>query len=217
MLRSAAVEALAQRKAPSTQSVAQRALDDVYPRVRASAVAVLAKVPAAFDALSAKAREDKWFLVRRTALDELPDSAAARAWFVAELKDPIAIVRASAIRALARVGALEAWPKIEPALQNAEEYPEVIAEGVAYARALCARAAIPSLQLVVTRGLKPDAWSQDQELALLALEVISSFGGKDAEWAKARAASSLVPKGVQLAAAAATQKAGACAQQGPAL
>ncbi|HET8937348.1 MAG TPA: HEAT repeat domain-containing protein [Polyangiales bacterium] len=217
MLRSAAVEALAQRNAPSTQSVAQRALDDEYPRVRASAVGVLAKLPATFEMLSQKVLKDHWFLVRRTALDELPDSPDSRRWFVTELSDPIAIVRASAIRALARVGASESWSKIEPALQNPEEYPEVIAEAVSFSRALCVRAAIPGLRQVVTRGLKPDAWSVDQELALSALETLSAFGGADAEWAKSQASSSLVPKEVQLAAAAALKRAPACSQKGPSL
>jgi HEAT repeat protein len=217
MLRSAALEALAQRKAPSLQSVAQRALDDAYPRVRASAVAVLSKVPAAFDLLSQKARADKWFLVRRSALNELPDSPAARSWFLAELSDPIAVVRASAIRALARVGAIEAWPKIDPALQNPEEYPEVIAEAIAFSRALCVRAAVPGLRQVVTRGLKPEAWSADQELALAALETLNAFGGEDAEWAQKHASSPLVPKEVQLAAAAASKRPSACAPKGPSL
>lgn len=217
MLRSAALEALAQRKAPSTQSVAQRALEDKYPRVRASAVAVLSKSPASFELLSKKVLKDHWFLVRRTALDELPDSPDARRWFVTELADPIAVVRASAIRALTRVRAIESWPKIEPALQNPEEYPEVIAEAVAFAQTLCVRAAVPGLRQVVTRGLKPDAWSADQELALSALEAISAFGGEDAVWAHAQAASPLVPKEVQLAAAAALKRAPACAQKGPSL
>lgn len=217
MLRSAALEALALRKAPSLQSVAQRALDDAYPRVRASAVAVLSKLPESFELLSQKARADKWFLVRRSALDELPDSPGARAWFLAALSDPIAVVRASAIRALARVGARGAWPKIDPALQNPEEYPEVISEAVAFARALCVREAVPALRQVVSRGLKPDAWSADQELALSALEAVSAFGGEDAAWAQKQASSPLVPKEVQLAAAAALKRAPACAQKGPSL
>jgi hypothetical protein len=217
MLRSAALEALAQRKAPSLRGVAQHALDDVYPRVRASAVAVLSKLPEAFDVLSAKARQDTWFLVRRTALEKLPDSPAARSWFLAALSDPIAVVRASAIRALARVAAIDAWPKIDPALQNPEEYPEVIAEAVTFSRALCVRAAAPGLREVVTRGLKPEAWSADQELALAALEALSAFGGEDATWAQARAGSALVPKEVQLAAAAASKRPPACPQKGPSL
>jgi hypothetical protein len=217
MLRSAALEALAQRKAPSLQSVAQHALEDAYPRVRASAVAALSKLPATFETITKTVRQEHWFLVRRAALDELPDSPAARTWFTAELADPIAVVRASAIRALARVGANEAWSKIDPALQNPEEYPEVIAEAVAFSRALCVRAAIPGLQQVVARGLKPEAWSADQELALSALEAISTFGGEDAVWAQKRAASPLVPKEVQLAAAAATKRPPACAQKVPSL
>jgi tetratricopeptide (TPR) repeat protein len=217
MLRSSALEALAQRRAPKLQSVAERALDDDYPRVRAAAVTVLAKLPGTFDVLNQKARLDNWFLVRRTALEALPDSAQARRWFEASLADPIAVVRASAIHSLMRVGASEAWPKIDPALHNPEEYPEVIAEAVSFARALCVHDAVPGLREVVTRGLKPDAWSQDQELALAALETISAFGGDDARWAAAHATAPQVPKEVQLAAAAATKHPPACAPKGPSL
>jgi hypothetical protein len=127
------------------------------------------------------------------------------------------VVRASAIRALARVGALEAWPKIDPALQNPEEYPEVISEAVAFSRALCVHAAVPGLQQVVSRGLKPEAWSADQELALAALETLSAFGGEAAAWAQKRASAPVVPKEVQLAAAAAAKRPPACAPKGPSL
>lgn len=217
MLRSAALEALAERGAPAAEPTARRALEDEYPRVRASAVAVLSKSPGAFDLLSRKARADKWFLVRRSALDQLRDSPGARRWFLEALSDPIAVVRASALRALTRVRAVDAWPKVEPALQNAEEYPEVITEAIAFSRTLCVRESIPSLQMVATRGLKPDAWTEDQTLAFEALEALSAFGGEAAQWAHKRAKSSLIPESLQLPAATVTRQGPACAQEGPSL
>ena len=102
-------------------------------------------------------------------------------------------------------------------LQDPEAYPEVIREGIAFARTLCVRAAIPSLKAVVARGLKPDAWTEDQSLAFEAIEALSAFGGEAAQWARKRAASPMVPQSVQLPAAAAAQQGPACAQEGPSL
>jgi hypothetical protein len=84
---------------------------------------------------------------------------------------------------------------------------------VTLARALCVNASIPSLRAVVLRGLQPDAWSQDQELALSALEALSGFGGDAAAWARDHAVGPVIPKEVQLAAAAAVQRTSACKRQ----
>jgi hypothetical protein len=210
MLRAAALDALALRSRLLAEPLAEHALNDAYPRVRASAVAVLATQPQAFARLQKVVPEDRWFLVRRTALEKLPDSANARIWFVSALRDRAAVVRASAVAALRRVGDSAAWPEIKPLLDNAEEYPEVLAEGVSYARALCVTAAIPSLRGIAVRGLKHDAWSADQDLALSALDALSALGGEAAAWARDHANGPNVPKAVQLSAAAAAARTTAC-------
>ena len=68
----------------------------------------------------------------------------------------------------------------------------------------------PSLQGVVARGLQPDAWAPDQELALSALEALTSFGGGYAAWARDHAVGPLVPKELHDAAAHAAEKLGVC-------
>jgi hypothetical protein len=178
--------------------------------VRAVAVSVLAPLPGSVQHLSKSAREDEWFLVRQTALEKLPDGPESRRWFESALKDKTPVVRASAIAALARVRAAESWLQVQPLLDNAEEYPEVLAQGIGFARALCLAAAVPSLRKIVARGIQPDAWTADQDLALSALETLSAFGGEAAAWARDHAVGPTVPKEVQLAAAAAAKRPAAC-------
>jgi len=210
MLRSAAIEALHQRSRELGRRAAERALEDPYPRVRAMAVTVLAPLPESIVRLAKNVPEDEWFLVRQAALEKLPDSPQSRAWFESALQDRSPVVRASAIAALARVRAHTSWPHIQPLVDNAEEYPEVLAQGIAFARGLCLQAAAPSLRKLVVRGIAPDAWHADQELALSALETLSSFGGESAKWARDHAVGPSVPKEVQLAAAAAADRPGSC-------
>jgi HEAT repeat protein len=212
MLRAAALEALQARHSDAAERTARTALGDDYPRVRASALKVLASNSAELELLVKYAQEDKWFLVRAAALDALPDVPQARTVTLAALKDKTPAVRATAIRSLLRTHSVMAWPQIAPMLENAEEYPEVIAEGISFAKSLCVSAAVPSLKTVVKRGLQPDAWTPDQELALGAIDALSAFGGEAASWARDRAVGPLVPKQLHAAAAVAAQKGGICSK-----
>jgi HEAT repeat protein len=200
MLRSAALEALEARRTPAALPAAKAALSDSYPRVRARALRVLSGDRESVEVLAHYARKDEWFLVRAAALTALPDAAASRSAMLDALKDPSPIVRSAAIHALQRVHAADAWPSIEPLVANSEEYPDVIEAGVAFARALCLTRAGSTLQDVVKRGLRPEAWTADQELALGALEALTHLGGEYAKWAAQRTAAPIVPPSVRTAA-----------------
>ncbi|HEX7476560.1 MAG TPA: HEAT repeat domain-containing protein, partial [Polyangiales bacterium] len=197
MLRVAALQALAERHSAAAPSVATKALTDANPRVRSAALASLASAAGGVELLSKYARDDKWFLVRTAALDALPEGAGAEPVLRAALGDRAAVVRAAAVRGLRRVRSVAAWPAVAPHVENAQEYPEVIAEGIGFARALCVQDAAPALQGVVTRGLRPDAWGPDQELALGALETLGILGGKPGAWALEQARSPVVPPSVR--------------------
>lgn len=210
MLRTAALDALEARQTPAAVPAAKAALQDVYPRVRARALRVLANDRASVEDLVKYARKDEWFLVRAAALGVLPDESGGHAAMLDSLKDPSPVVRAAGIRALRRVHAKDGWAAIEPLVLNAEEYPDVIGEGVAFARALCVEAAAKTLQDVVKRGLRPNAWTADQELALGALEALTHLGGANAKWALQRSAAPVVPATIRTAATRAVNQLATC-------
>jgi HEAT repeat protein len=189
---------------------AKAALSDSDPRVRARALRLLGSDTASAAVLAEYARKDDWFLVRAAALNALPDGASSRSAMLELLRDPSPIVRGAAINALRRVKAADAWPAIQPLVANNEEYPDVIEAGVAYARALCLERAAPTLQDVVKRGLRPEAWTADQELALGALEALTHLGGEHAKWAVQRMAAPVVPPSVRAAAAKAAAQPQRC-------
>lgn len=213
MLRAAALEALERRNHVLGMHAATRALTDDYPRVRASAVTLLASSAHDFEPLQKTVQDDPWFLVRRAPLDKLPDSPAARAFFVEAISDRTPAVRAAAIAALRRVGAQNAWTDIAPLLEKSDELPEVIAEGITFARALCVGASSAALKTLVSRGLAPDAANADQELGLSALEALSALSGDAAIWARNHARGPNVPKAVQLTAAKAAARKGGCQRE----
>jgi hypothetical protein len=199
MLRDAALAALARSAAPNATETARAALADPYPRVRATALGVLAASPEGFELLAKASRDDKWFLVRIGALENLPVAPGSDAVLTAALADHTAVVRASAIRNARRLRVATAWSAIEPHVARADEYPEVIGEGVGFAKALCVQSSVTALQAVARRGLVPEAWAPDQELALAALDALVQLGGDAARWAGDQARSPLVPEPVRAA------------------
>jgi hypothetical protein len=82
------------------------------------------------------------------------------------------------------VGATQAWPAIAARLRDARESPEVVAEGIEFARKQCVTAAEPTLKQLVERAARPDANSVAKELGLQALEALSHLGGRAALWAR---------------------------------
>jgi hypothetical protein len=194
MLRAAALRALSTRNATAADATARKALDDAYPRVRSDALSVLAKGSDAIEVLSSSARKDLWFSVRVAALDNLPAKLADVTPLTAAVGDRSSPVRAAAIRALRRQHAASAWPVIAPHVADGTEYPEVIAEGIGFAKALCVTQAATELRDVVTRGLKPDAFPPDVDLALSALDALITLGGEHAAWAVARSNVPMVPE-----------------------
>lgn len=197
MLRAAALAALSARGATQAKQVATQALADPYPRVRTAALASLANGQDGVELLSRYARDDKWFLVRTAALDGLPKSPRAESTLRAALADKTAAVRAAAIAGLRRQAVISAWTAIAPHVEDPKEYPEVIGEGISFARVLCVADATAALEAVVVRGLKPEAWQPDQELALGALEALGMLGGSGGTWAADQANNPLVPAPVR--------------------
>jgi hypothetical protein len=97
-------------------------------------------------------------------------------------------------------------------LDDENEWPTVVTEAVQFARDLCIRDAAKPLLAVLRRGLKPNAWEPDVEVALVALEAVRHLGGDPAKSAIAMASSPAAPAGFKAAARLAEQQKPECSQ-----
>ncbi len=195
MLRAAALEALQQRNAPGLGSTAEAAIRDEYPRVRSAAVGAIGLAAKNHALLATHARKDLWPMVRAaavTALAEIDEPGTGDVLLDA-LGDPAKIVRAAAVRSLAGRKAKGTWKSVAERLQDEGEWPIVMAEAIGFARSLCLTDALPALRRVVNRGLEPDAWEKDVELAAQAIEAVAIIGGPEARTILKAAAAPTAP------------------------
>ncbi len=194
MLRAAAIQALAERAAAQRTAVASAALEsDPYPRVRAAASAALAKDPGSLALLAKHAGRDSWPLVRAAAVDALASQAQGEKALRQSVMDKAHRVRAAALRALAKAGARDAWALVEQRLNDPNEWVEVKTEGVKLAEALCIQQSADALLGLLRKGIRPDAWAPEADLALLAFEALGNLGGEAARKAVALASSPEAP------------------------
>jgi len=210
MLREAALRALARRNPEAAEVSAHAAQSDAAPRVRALAARVLVRSveqPSELAEVRQRVQHDEWFSVRQAPLEELPDSELSRAWLLDALNDPVPAVRLSAISGLSRLSAISAWPAIAEHVSDARESPEVAAQGIRFARALCAQAAVPTLQQVAQRATRPDATHADKERTAQALESLLHLGGQAAAWARTHPLDPTEERSLQLSAADASEPA----------
>jgi HEAT repeat protein len=210
MLRAAALEALAERKAAQGPQLATAALMDAYPRVRAAAATALAEHPETQKALAEHALRDRWPLVRAAALDAIAGQPGALPYLRKGVSDGARLARAAAIRGLTRVRSRQDWPLVKARIEDKEEWPEVLTEGIHFAGELCVTEARNSLLALVRRGMKPDAWAPDAELGLQAFEALQRLGGESAKSAIRLANSGAAPAAYRQAAEAPRGSAPTC-------
>jgi len=205
MLRAEALAALGARSSPALDGAARSALEDEYPRVRVTAATVLAGRRGTLRAVATLARRDPWPMVRGAATEALASVPDARPILLASLGDRAQSVRAAAVRALTARGDRSAAEAIGERLGDDDEWPEVIQASIAYARAVCVQSLVDPLVGVLRRGMRPNAWAPDVDLAVLAVQVLGVLGGEDAE-AAVRSASSPSADGAIRAAALVAQR-----------
>jgi hypothetical protein len=82
---------------------------------------------------------------------------------------------------------------VEKRLLDEGEWPVVMTEAVSFARRLCISRSAKTLRQVVDRGLKPEPWMPDVDLAALALETLVHIGAPEAESAIRAASSPAAP------------------------
>ncbi|MEC7521898.1 MAG: HEAT repeat domain-containing protein [Myxococcota bacterium] len=183
MLRAAAVQALERREAPDRLAVAQAALGDDYPRVRVQAVRILDQLDEGDDRLIELAGADSWPMVREAAVEALWSRPAGRDAVRRAARDRSPRVRTTAIRGLTRAGDEEAWPLVRARLADGDEWPQVTVAALRYVRTLCVEGAEESVLAVLRRGLEPDAWAPDVDVAAVAVDLALVLGGELAETA----------------------------------
>ncbi|MBN1654292.1 MAG: hypothetical protein JXA30_11025 [Deltaproteobacteria bacterium] len=179
MLRKAALEALDEGGTTNSCRYATKTLKDTYPRVRVAGLSILSRRCKRFDLVSERAQKDLWPMVRAAAVSELVSDPNAGKTIVRAIDDPAKIVRAAAIKTLLARKERRAWRVIEKRLLDDNEWPRVLAEAIAFAKELCIVESVDSLKRVFDRGLQPQSWLPDAELAASALDAIMFLKGKD--------------------------------------
>jgi hypothetical protein len=195
MLRGSALTALTDRKSVMTVTTAQRALEDDYSRVRVVAARALAQTPSALQALAKHAVRDRWVVVRAAALDALSEFPGAEPLLRRGVADSAHQARAAAIRGLTKARVTTAWPLVKNRLEDHDEAPDVLADAVQFARALCIADAARSLASLLRRGAEPDASSYESDVGLLALGALIDLGGEPAAAALKTARGRAAPTG----------------------
>jgi HEAT repeat protein len=213
MLRAAAIEALAERKSAQNAKVAAVALKDAYPRVRAAAASALAHHPEAQRLLAEHAFRDRWPFVRAAALDAISGQPGAEPILRKGVGDGARIARAAAVRGLTAARIRDAWPLVKARLEDRQEWPEVLTEAVRFAAELCIADADKGLLRLLERGIKPDAWGPDAELAVQALEALLKLGGPARKAAMQLANSQAAPPSFRAAIEARPAGQAACAAE----
>lgn len=211
MLRAAALAALDQRNAESSTALAKKALKDAYPRVRLVAVQALAGEPSAAADLTTHAQRDRWPMVRAAAYEALGKLPNTSEVLQGGVGDRAKSVRAAALRALTAARFTDAWPVVEKALRDDNEWPEVTVEAAAYARALCIQEAREPLVDLLVRALNPNAAPFEAEVGGPVFEALCDLGGEAAASAQKIAARPTSPPGLKAMAKRAAARAPACA------
>ena len=186
MLRAAAVQALGRREADNRVEIGLDRLGDDYPRVRVEAIRVLDSASVGDAELARLARRDSWPMVREAAVDALWDREVGEPVVRAAIRDRSPRVRRAALRGATRAGDEQAWPLVRARLMDGEEWPQVTLAALQYIRDLCVQDASEPVLEVIGRGLRPDAWAPDVDVAAVAVDLALVLGGQLAEEATRR-------------------------------
>jgi hypothetical protein len=210
MLRAAALPVLARRGTGAKVPVAVAGLQDPYPRVRIAALEAFGGEGRHMVAVATLARRDPWPMVRSAAVEALVAHPRARPVLHAAVKDGAAMVRASAIGTLTKLGDRAAWPSIGERLADPRERAEVVTAAIEHARTLCIRDATGALAARVDRALVPDATDEALDVGQTALRALAALGGPDADTALGRALAPEVPPHLRQAALEARRREAPC-------
>jgi hypothetical protein len=185
-VRDAALMAVGARSADATAA----GLRDTSPRVRRTAVTLLASVATSSPQLIDRATHDPWPMVRVAALEALAHRPEEIATLRDRLRDASPMVRERAIQLLTERQDRDAWPLLAPIFADADEWPRVIAAALDFVSALCIADATEAIVSVLRRGAREGAWAPRVDVAVQALRVARRLGGETATQAIAIATQS---------------------------
>lgn len=185
MMRASALEVFARCEdcADAARERARALLRDETPRVRVAAIEALAQLGLEgreVEAVATLGRRDDWPRVRAAGIRALARTERALPVVRAAMTDPSRRVRAAAIRTATEAGDGGAWERIRARIEDDGEWPEVVSAGIAHVRATCRRDAVETLEVVVQRALRPDAWAPDLDVAGQAIVALLAIGTDDA-------------------------------------
>lgn len=180
MLRDVALMALKKRNASTALEAARTATQDESPRVRATAIHLLGTDANERAKLAASLKTEPWPMVRVALIEEVVGLPGSHLILREAIADRAVPVRIAAIDALIALEDRAAWPLVAKRLADNNEWPAVSAAAVRFAGALCIAEATPDLRNVLKRGLKPEAWAPDLDLAMDAIGVLGQLGTDEA-------------------------------------
>ena len=146
--------------------------------MRIEAIAVFDALDSEDAALATMARQDSWPMVRSAAVSALFDRRAGRRAVLRSIRDRSPRVRRAAIRAVTGAGDQEALPLVAARLQDDDEWPQVTNAALRYVSELCIDEAGEAVLAVVRRGIRPDAWAPDLDVAVVAADLAMRLGGE---------------------------------------
>lgn len=126
-------------------------------------------------------RDDSWPMVRQAAIEALFDRPGQRETLRGAIRDRSPRVRRAAIEAATRAGDREAWPLVRARLADDDEWPQVAIEALRYVGELCLVDAGELVLGALRRGLLPNAWAPDIDVAGVAVDLAMRLGGQVAE------------------------------------
>jgi hypothetical protein len=138
-------------------------------------------------------------MVREAAVDALWDREVGEPVVRAAIRDRSPRVRRAALRGATRGGDAEAWPLVRARLLDGDEWPQVTIAALQYIRDLCVADASEPVLEVIRRGLRPDAWAPDVDVAAVAVDLALVLGGDVAEQATRLASAGDTPASVRAA------------------
>jgi len=120
-------------------------------------------------------------MVRAAAVTALFDRPGAREALRRAIRDRSPRVRRAALNAATRAGDREALELVVARLESNDEWPQVTLEALRFVSELCLDEAGEAVLAVVRRGIRPDAWAPDVDVAGVAADLAVRLGGETAE------------------------------------